>query len=87
MDWWEYFDVSSARPMSSDSIKARFDLMEVEHSHSFASNYKNYGTGNQNREALPATQNDGAERDVNASHFLFLSILRDPSMLDYAHTH
>lgn len=34
----EHFDVSSIPPISSDSIKARFSLIKVGHSHFFAGN-------------------------------------------------
>ncbi|CCI47275.1 unnamed protein product [Albugo candida] len=38
MGGWEHFDVSSIPPISSDSIKARFSLIKVGHSHFFAGN-------------------------------------------------
>lgn len=44
----QQLDVSSIRAISSDSIRARFNLMKVEDSHSSAGNYGYYGTGSQN---------------------------------------
>lgn len=35
MGGWEHFDVFSIPPTSSDSIKARFSLIKVGHSHPF----------------------------------------------------